>query len=114
MWIPIPTSWWSWPLRVGTWRGSARFAAPVPIDKAEADWTALQVFHQQDSSTLNDVVGFHAQQCILMDPSTGAVLARHPGFDTSTEDVQELVVIGAEWREALLRCLREGSESTGP
>ena len=41
----------------------------------------------------------------LADLSSGAVLARYPGFETSAEEAAELVALAAELRLALLNSL---------
>ena len=50
----------------------------------------------------------------LIDLSSGGVLARYPGFDTSPEEARELVALAAALREALLSCLGVGGEPARP
>lgn len=104
-------------------------AVPEWIAKAEGDWEALEILLTRNTPGLRDAVVFHAQQCVekllkarliqlgqavdkihdlwnwdgeeLADLSSGAVLARYPGFETSAEEQAELVELASNLRQAL-------------
>ena len=99
------------------------------IRKAEADWIAASTLHSQNNEELHNAVVFHAQQCVekllkarliqlasvdsdweweeedLSDLSSGAVMARYPGFETTAEDAAELIDLAGRMRAALLPLL---------
>jgi hypothetical protein len=109
------------------------------ISKAEGDWDWTEIEVDRLTARMRDGYVYHLQQCVekkthdlvrlsqllqgvdpgwswdedeLEDLTESGVMNRYPGFDTSTEELQELKGMAARLRQALL--LRLGLNPVPP